>query len=116
MGIRQAFGKVAKKIGAGLCILSLAFMAACGYPSHQLGTSPGLQGATAAEVMFEGAEAQNHLTIDATALQPKNHYRYEGSVTIRGSVPENTEITVTNGRLEVTGNVGSGSGIAVTMP
>ncbi|TAL39741.1 MAG: hypothetical protein EPN97_01925 [Alphaproteobacteria bacterium] len=116
MGIRDAFRRASKRIGIALCCLSMVFLAACGYPGHQLGQDPGLQGTTVVEAMFDGAAAQKHLTIDGASLQSKNAYSYSGPVTIRGDVPANTEISIENGRLEVTGNVGAETKIDVQMP
>lgn len=116
MGLRKSFARVAKKAATGLCVLSLCFLAACGYPSHQMGAEVGLEGNVKVEQMFEGAKAQNHLTIDGTALQSENHYLYTGSVTINGDIPAHTEVTIRDGRLHVTGNVGDDSEIDVKLP
>jgi hypothetical protein len=116
MGIREAFRRASKRIGIALCCLSMIFMAACGYPGHQLGQDPGLQGTTVVESMFDGASAQKHLIIEGASLQSRNAYSYSGPVTIRGDVPAQTEISIENGRLEVTGNIGAETKIDVKMP
>lgn len=116
MGIQEAFRRASRRIGVALLCVSMVFMAACGYPGHQLGQDPGLQGTTVVEVMFDGAAAQKHLTIDGASLQSKNAYSYSGSVTIRGDVPAQTEISIDNGRLQVTGDVGAETKIDVQMP
>lgn len=101
--------------------LTIAFLASCGYPSHRLGAEadkddPQLKGTEKMEVMFNGASAQKHLTIDGTALKSKNEYVYDGSVTINGDVPRESRIIVHGGKLDVTGNVGSQSEINVDLP
>jgi hypothetical protein len=116
MSLKEVFHRVARKAGLGLCALTLAFTAGCGYPSHQLGQDPAVPATAVTESMFDGAAAQQHVFIDGASLQAKNNYTYDGPVTVRGNVPANTEIKIENGRLEVTGNVGSGSTIDVQMP
>ena len=117
MTLSGTFTKAAKKAVMGAVLLSTVFLSACGYPSHQLGQEQGLQGSVAVEQMYDGAAPSNHLTVDGAQLQPKNHYDYDGgALTIRGSVPAQTEINVPNGRLEVTGNVGDKSEISANLP
>jgi hypothetical protein len=117
MSLSSIFHRASRKIGLGLCALTLAFtMAGCGYPAHELGQDPTVPVSTMTEVMFQGAGAQAHATVDGASLQSKNAYNYTGSVTIRGDVPANTEINVEGGRLEITGNVGDGAKLTVHMP
>ena len=116
MKLKEIFHRVARKVGMGLCILAVAFMAGCGYPAHELGQDPAVPVTAVTEAMFDGAAAQQHVTVDGASLQTKNAYNYTGSVTIRGNVPANTDINVEGGRLEITGNVGDGSSLSVHMP
>lgn len=111
--------KLAKAFNRAFIGLSIIFLAACGYPSHRLGPgadNAGLVGETKTEVMFEGAAASDHLFLPSDSLNSKNEYTYNGSLTILGDVPANTDIEVYNGKLHITGSVGEGSEIESNVP
>lgn len=111
--------KIARIFNKAFVGLSIVFLAACGYPSHKLGRdaeNPGLRGETKTEVMFRGAGASNHLILPSDSLKSENEYTYNGSLTILGDVPANTDIEVYNGKLHITGSVGEGSEIETNVP
>lgn len=116
MSLRSSFAKAAKKFVTGLVILSTVFLAACGYPTHHLGTEQGLQGQTQMEEVYTDAAPQPVLIVQGSQLRPENHYVYNGSLRIEGDVPAHTEVEVTNGKLQITGNVGDESAIETRLP
>ena len=120
MDIRRAFSKAAKKLKiAALPCLALVFMAGCGPAPQQLGDAakdPALHGASSVTMVYTDAAPERVLTVDGGGLKPDSRYVYDGSLVVRGNLPANTEVDVTNGKLEVTGNVGDGSRIDVRLP
>jgi hypothetical protein len=120
MSLKGPFSKAAKKLGIALSGLTLAFtMTACGPSPQTLGpaaTDAGLRGSTAITMVYKDAAAERVLTVDGASLKAESRYVYDGTLVVRGDIPSKTEIDVTNGKLEVTGNVGSGSTLDVRLP
>jgi len=119
MALKQAFTRAAKKLGIAATCLSLAFLAGCGPTPQHLGADakdPNLHGTTAITQVYTDAPQQSVLTIDGHALKTDSRYTYNGTLVIKGDVPAKTEIDVSNGKLFVTGNVGSEATLDVKMP
>lgn len=69
---------------------------------------------TQAEV-FSGVSGHS-TTISAKHLKEGYNYYASGMLIIEGNVPKETKITVTDGKLKVTGSIGEGSVLRVTQP
>ncbi len=120
MSLKHSFSRAAKKAGIALsaCFLA-ASLTGCGPSPQHLGDmakDPGLHGATVVTMVYKDAAPEKVLTVDAHALKTDSRYVYDGSLVVKGDVPANTEIDVSNGKLEVTGNVGSGDKLDVQLP
>ncbi len=101
--------------GLSLC---LAFAAALGC-TQTLGpqaSSPELKGRVANEEVFRGAGLSEHLYIDGAHLKEGKDYEYTGTLTVNGDIPAKASIHVTNGKLEVTGDVGSNAKLTADLP
>ena len=119
MALSVAFSRAAKRLGVAFTCLSLAFLAACGPSPQMLGSAakdPNLHGTTAITQVYSDAAPQTVLTVEGTALKPDSRYVYNGPLVIHGSVPARTEVDVTNGKLQVTGNVGDQAQLDVKLP
>lgn len=114
--IMKAFNKAAKKIGDGFKRLSHFFF---GMPVEELGAAakdPALFGQTQTAALYGGENIYPLLTIEGGALQAGHRYRFSGSLRIKGDVPENTAITVEDGWLEISGNVGDKCRLSADLP
>lgn len=116
MNLRTAFARAAKKATIGMCILATLFMAACGYPTHQLGQEEGLRGETRIEQTYSDGTRENVLVIQGSQLQGENHYVHNGTLRIEGSIPARTAVEVRGGKLEVNGNVGDEAQLEARLP
>ena len=119
MGLKTTFSKAAKKLGIAAPCLAMIFLAGCGPSPQQLGDAakdPNLHGASAITMVYKDAAPQRVLTVDGSSLKTESRYVYNGALVIKGDVPAKTEIDVSNGKLEVTGNVGNESKLDVRLP
>jgi hypothetical protein len=108
-----------KKFATVATMVAPLALAACMQPGLPLCPKEGEGiGQSSYSMVFNGAaQMQKVCKINGSDLKDNMYYNYDdGLLVIKGDVPGNTAVKVTNGKLLVDGNVGPGAKVASYVP